>query len=98
MMAKAVVTRSTSTGSEAIPGRQWPRYAGWARVVLAALVLVLSYPVLPEPSDFVRAIMAVFVVYSIVMAFRGKGFSGMLGLLALFGDTVYFLFVANFGP
>ncbi len=99
MMAKAVVTPSTSTGSEAsaTSGRQWPRYAGWARVVLAALVLILSYPVIPEPSQFVRAIMAVFVVYSIVMGFRGKGFSGMLGLLALFGDTVYFLFVANFG-
>jgi signal transduction histidine kinase len=99
MMAKAVVTRSTSTVSEvaAISGRPWLRYAGWVRVLLAALVLGLSYPYLPDPSEFVGAIMAVFVVYSFVMAFRGKGFSGMLGLLGLFGDTVYFLFVANFG-
>jgi len=100
MMAKAAVTRSTSTANDpavASSGKPWLRYAGWVRVVLAALVLGLSFPYLPEPTEFVRAIMAVFVIYSIVMAWRGKGWTGMLGLLALFGDTVYFLFVANFG-
>ena len=53
MMAKAEVTRSTSTGNEAaaLSSKPWPRYAGWVRVLLAALVLGLSYPYLPEPSE-----------------------------------------------
>ncbi len=41
--------------------------------------------------------MALFLVMAVLLAVRSKGMSGMLGLLALFGDTVYFLVLASFG-
>ena len=42
-------------------------------------------------------VMALYLAYTVVVALRGKSHSGMLGLLSLFGDTVFFLIVASFG-
>jgi signal transduction histidine kinase len=42
-------------------------------------------------------VMALYLVYTVVVALRGRSRSGILGLLALFGDTFFFLIVANYG-
>jgi signal transduction histidine kinase len=41
--------------------------------------------------------MALYLAYSLVIALRGSSHTGMLGLLALFGDTVFFLIIASYG-
>jgi len=75
----------------------WPRSISWVRVVLSVAAFGLRYLYLPDASVLIRAVLLMFVVYSIVLAVRGKGLSGLLGLLALFGDTVYFLILASYG-
>src|SRR4051812_210266 len=42
-------------------------------------------------------VMAFYLVYALAVALRGKSHTGMLGLLALFGDTVFFLIMASYG-
>src|ERR1035437_5268209 len=42
-------------------------------------------------------VMALYLAYTVVVALRGKSHSVVLGLLSLFGDTVFFLIVASFG-
>src|SRR5215471_987762 len=59
---------------------------------------VTAYLLLPGafvPSFY--ALMALYLVYALVVAFRGSSHTGMLGLLALFGDTVFFLIFASYG-
>src|SRR5262249_4193722 len=42
-------------------------------------------------------ILGTYLAYSLVVALRGRVHAGMLGLLAIFGDTVFFLIMASFG-
>jgi signal transduction histidine kinase len=42
-------------------------------------------------------LMALYLAYALVVALRGRSHTGMLGLLALFGDTVFFLIMASYG-
>lgn len=42
-------------------------------------------------------VMALYLAYAVAIALRGRSFTGMLGLLALFGDTVFFLIMASYG-
>ena len=42
-------------------------------------------------------VMALYLAYAVVVALRGSSYTGMLGLLALFGDTVFFLIMASYG-
>ena len=72
------------------------RFISWARVLLAAAALVVSYLSIPLSVPF-YALLGLYFAYSVVVALRGKVQSGMLGLLALFGDTVYFLIIASYG-
>jgi signal transduction histidine kinase len=100
MMAKVAAIRSTSTGNErviALPKFSWPRFVLWARAVLAATALGLGFFYLPGASALVRGLMVLFLCHALLLAIRSKGVSGMLGLLALFGDAVYFLVLATFG-
>ena len=69
----------------------------WGRTLLAAGTLVLSYVYLPGAGWIYIALLVLFFVYGVLVALRRKGQSGMLGLLALFADTVYFLIVATYG-
>ncbi len=71
------------------------RFISWARVLLAAAALVVSYLSIPLSVPF-YALLGLYFAYSVVVALRGKVQSGMLGLLALFGDTVYFLIIASY--
>jgi signal transduction histidine kinase len=76
----------------------WPRAIGWTRVTLAALALALSYLYPPAAkAEFAYAILGVYLLYSVIVALRGHAHTGMLGLLVIFGDTVYFLMVATYG-
>ncbi len=73
----------------------WPKYLGWARVVLAATAVGLGYFYLAEPRSWLFGLLILFLAYSIVPAVRARGLSGLFGLLALFGDTIYFLILAS---
>ena len=72
-------------------------YLAWARVLLSAAALVVSHFYLPEAALPFLGLLGLYFVYAAVVAFRPRVQSGMLGLLALFGDTVYFLVVAGYG-
>lgn len=74
----------------------WSRFILWARALLGAAALVVSYFYIPLSVPF-YLVLGFYLVYGIVVAIRGRAQTGMLGLLALFGDTVYFLIVASYG-
>ena len=80
-----------------LAGFPWPRAVGWVRAGLAAAALILAYVRPPDAANLVRAVLVLFLAYSGLLAVRGKGLAGLLGLLALFGDTVYFLVLATYG-
>ena len=75
---------------------QWPRYLSRARVLLAAVALIIASADAQRNLPFV-ALLGLFLVAGILAELRGKAQSGMLGLLALFADLVYFLIVAFYG-
>jgi len=75
----------------------WTHYVPWARVVLAAAALVVGYFYPPGGALQFFGLLALYLAYGVVVALRAKAQTGMLGLLALFGDTVYFLIVASWG-
>ena len=58
----------------------------------------MSYLVPPSGrTQLVFGILGVYLAYSLLVALRGRGQTGMLGLLVIFGDTVYFLVMASYG-
>jgi signal transduction histidine kinase len=67
---------------------------GWTRALLAAATLALSLLYLPRSGPFPYA-MGAYFLYAAAVAVRGIPRTGLLGLLALFGDTVYFLALAG---
>ena len=80
------------------PQSAWPRYVAWTRVGLAAIAPAAIYLLFPAAASPVfYGVMLLYLVYALIVAVRGKSFSGMLGLLALFGDTVFFLIMASYG-
>jgi signal transduction histidine kinase len=64
------------------------------RVALAAAAIGLSYLYVPSASVLYQSLLGVFLVYSILAAIRANPYAGLLGLLALFADAVYFLVIA----
>jgi signal transduction histidine kinase len=79
------------------PKFAWARYVAWARTLLATVALAIAIVYLPGAGSPLYFLLGLFLLYSVFLAVRGKGQSGMLGLLALFGDTVYFLIIASHG-
>jgi signal transduction histidine kinase len=75
----------------------WLRHIGWARAALAAVALAFSFIVPLEDATVFRTLIAVFFVYTVLVAWRMRGLSGMTGLMALAGDTAFFLVLASFG-
>ena len=75
----------------------WARSLAWARIVVAATVLAIAYTLLPEASTAFFGLLALYLVYSVVVALRGNEQHGVLGLAALFADTVYLLIIASYG-
>jgi signal transduction histidine kinase len=80
------------------PQFSWPRYLAWARVLLATIAPAAAYLLMPAdmPSVF-YGLLALYFVYAVVVGVRGRSQTGMAGLLALFGDTVFFLILASYG-
>jgi signal transduction histidine kinase len=75
----------------------WSRAVALTRVVLSGLALLQIYS-LPENSyTLLHVVLWVFLVSAVVLAIRNRWQAGALGLLALFGDTVYFLVLVAFG-
>src|SRR6187455_1954127 len=80
------------------PQTAWPRYVAWSRAVLAALAPPAVYFLLPAGvTPVFYGVMLLYLAYALLVTVRGKTFTGMLGLLALFADTVFFLIVASYG-
>jgi signal transduction histidine kinase len=77
----------------------WPRQIAWVRVLLAAATLGIGFfwPPHAAPLLFFDGLLALYVVLSLMVAIRGIRPGGLLGLLALFGDAVYFLVLVSFG-
>jgi signal transduction histidine kinase len=77
----------------------WPRQIAWVRVLLAAATLGISYfyPPHEAPLLLFYGLLALYLVLSLIVAGRGTRPGGLLGLLTLFGDTVYFLVLVSFG-
>ena len=73
----------------------WTRHLCWVRVLLAAVAAIMAGVSSARLSP-AAALLAVFLVASVVAAIRGVQ-RGLLGMLALFADTVYFLIVVYFG-
>jgi signal transduction histidine kinase len=74
----------------------WKRHLSWVRVLLTAVVATVA-GVAARGLTPVVALLALYLVASLVGAIRGAGQRGLLGMLALFADTVYFLIVVYFG-
>jgi signal transduction histidine kinase len=79
------------------PKLGWPRFISGARALLAAAGLFAFYRYVPGSPAFLFALTGAFLVYAVTLAVRGPARSGMLGLLALFADAVYFMVLAGFG-
>jgi signal transduction histidine kinase len=74
----------------------WTRYLSWARVLLAAAALAMA-GLDPQASWPIVAFLGSFLVAGVLIGIRGRGQRGLLGMLALFADTVYFLIVVYLG-
>jgi signal transduction histidine kinase len=97
MTARDGATRFISTGSDPVLTSQWLRYLGWARVVVVAAALVLSFAFPPDRSTVFRVLIGAFLICSAVIAMRREALIGIAGLLALLVDTAFFLAVAGLG-
>jgi signal transduction histidine kinase len=74
------------------------RIIAWARVALATIALAASYLSPPAGSlPLVYGILGVYLAYALIVALRGRLHTGMIGLLVIFADTVYFLIMASYG-
>jgi signal transduction histidine kinase len=80
------------------PEFAWPRCVTWARVVLSTVAPAAAYLFLPAgvPPVF-YGLALLYFGYALVVALRGRNQTGVIGLLALFGDTVFFLILASYG-
>jgi len=80
------------------PPFEWARYLSVARVLLGIVALV--HEVLTREKfegPFFLTATGVFLAYGMVVAARHRPASGAFGLLALFGDAVFFLILAAHG-
>lgn len=73
----------------------WSRYLAWARVLVGLSALLAEMFLPPGRSLFFSTALGIFLVYSLVVVIRKRDHSGAFGLLALFGDTVFFLILAD---
>jgi signal transduction histidine kinase len=74
----------------------WSRAIALMRVVLSGLALLQIYVLPGNSAPALKAVLAIFLASAVVLAFRNRWQAGALGLLALFGDTVYFLVLVAF--
>ena len=70
------------------------RALAWCRAALAGAAIVLTYFLAPTAGLAYDLVLGIFLVYSVVAAVRPNPRSGLLALLALFGDAIYFMVIA----
>jgi signal transduction histidine kinase len=77
----------------------WSRQIAWVRVLLAAATLGISYfyPLHAAPALFFYGLLVLYLVLSLIVVVRGTRPEGLLGLLTLFCDAVFFLALVSFG-
>jgi len=77
----------------------WPRQIAWVRALLAAATLGICYfyPLHAAPALFFYGLLVLYLVVSLIIVVRGTRPGGLLGLLALFCDAVFFLALVSFG-
>lgn len=73
------------------------RAIAFARVVLSGVALLCVYSRPDRNHPLLLAVLWTFLAGSVVLTIRNRWQVSALGLLALFGDTVYFLVLAAFG-
>ncbi|MBV9508192.1 MAG: sensor histidine kinase [Acidobacteriia bacterium] len=74
----------------------WPRLVTSARILIATGVLWKVHA-LPQPRSLgLYLIIGIFFAYALAEAIQNRLQTGPLRLLALFGDTVFFLILAGF--
>src|SRR5579871_4206571 len=98
--ARAAATRFTCTGSKTVRLSQIlfsPLWLARARAVLALTALVLTFALEPFQPLLFFGVLVLYLLYSLVMLMRPGLQAGMLGLAAVFGDTVYLLALASYG-
>jgi signal transduction histidine kinase len=96
-MAKGAATRCSFTGNSHVtfrPKLDPARMLAWTRAILAAATLALGLLHLPHSGPFPWA-MGAYLIYAAVVAMRHAPWQGLPGLLALIGDTIYFLALAG---
>ena len=74
----------------------WARRLSWVRVLLAAVAAGMGL-LAARGFSAAGALLVAYLISSLVGAIRGDAQRGLLGMLALFADTVYFLVVVYFG-
>jgi signal transduction histidine kinase len=80
------------------PKFAWERYIVCARVLFAVVGLLAFYGrMLEKGSPILFAVLGGFLLCSLALAIRGSRQGGMLGLLALVVDTIYFMVLASYG-
>ena len=79
------------------PEFSWRRYVSWARALLSAVALAITFFLIPAPSSLLYAVLGLFLAYSLAVAIVSRWQSGTFGLLVLFADTIFFLVVTSFG-
>ncbi len=65
--------------------------------MLAVAALSVAYWWPPHVPPILYGVLGVFFAYAAALAIRSQWQSGTFGLLALFGDTVFFLILSGFG-
>jgi signal transduction histidine kinase len=94
---RAGATRFIFTENNRPLTSSWLRYVGFARVALAAAALALSFIYPGNGALLFQIVIAIFLIYGAIVAVRSRPFSGMLALMVLFADTVFFLALASLG-
>src|SRR5580704_3480312 len=97
-MAKGAATSFIYTGNSVSSPSDfaWRQHLPWVRVVLATIAAILA-GIAEQRLSATVALLVLYLIASAVGAIRGGGQRGLLGMLALFADTVYFLIVVYFG-
>ena len=80
------------------PKFAWERYIVCARALFAVGGLIAFYRRAPESGGAILfAVLGAFLLCALMLAIRGSRQGGMLGLLALVVDTIYFMVLASYG-
>ncbi|HUP04505.1 MAG TPA: sensor histidine kinase [Bryobacteraceae bacterium] len=80
------------------PKFAWERYIISGRALLAVVGLIVFYRRAPQSGIGVLfTVLGAYLFCSLALAVRGSFQGGMLGLLALVVDTIYFMVLASYG-